>query len=56
MVKAADEVYAFVAREDLDRGEMTGTLHIAEKALDKRKPVKLYTEVNGNLIWAGENE
>jgi hypothetical protein len=52
----ADEVIAFITRAELDRGDMTGTLHVTERALDKKKPTKLYTEVDGHLVYAGAND
>jgi hypothetical protein len=52
LVKDADEVVAFFDPATLSDPN-TGTAHVVEKALDKKKPVRAYTTVNGGLVYVG---
>ena len=54
MAKDADSGICFISREDLEKKETGGTLHVCEKLLDQGKPVKMYTEDGGSLMWAAE--
>lgn len=57
LVQDADEVLAFITQKDMNLGDkMTGTLHVVEKALDQKKPVRLFTEVDGRLVYAAATE
>lgn len=55
MVEAATEVHGFLSLEDFEKvGRMTGTLHVVEMGLNKKRQTTLYTVVEGSLIAAGE--
>jgi len=56
LVRDADEVIAIVSRADLEAKRETGTLHVVEKALDQEKPVRMYTEVAGSLVYAAASQ
>ena len=57
LVNDADEVIAIVAREDLENNHReSGTLHVVEKALDQGKPTRLFTEVDGTLVYAAASQ
>lgn len=55
LVKDSDEVLAFFDPEQLDDPN-SGTAHVVEVGLNKHKPVRAYTIVEGSLIWVGETE
>jgi hypothetical protein len=54
LARDADSGIAFVSLPDLEAKKMTGTLHVVEKLLDQGKPVTMYTEMDGALVWAAE--
>ena len=56
LARDSDEVIAIVSRKDLDKGRDSGTLHLVEKALDQGKPTRLFTEVDGALVYAASSE
>lgn len=60
LVKDADEVLAFITQKDMEldveKDRLTGTLHIVEKGLDQKKKVRLFTEVDGRLVYAAATE
>jgi hypothetical protein len=56
LIRDADEVYAFLTLEEFEQGRLSGTYWLIEKALAAGKPVRAYTNVDGALVWAGENE
>lgn len=56
LVRDADEVIAIISRADLEARRTGGTLHVVEKALDQRKPTRLYTEEGGMLVGVAEND
>jgi len=56
LVRDADEVIAIVSRADLEAKRETGTLHVVEKALDQEKPVRMYTEIDGSLVYAAASQ
>lgn len=53
MVGQADEVVAFFDPDTLSDMN-TGTAHVVEKALDKKKRVRAFTLANGHIVFAGE--
>lgn len=53
MVEAADEVLLFFDPAQLDIAADTGTQHVAEVALTKRKPVRAWSAHDSQLIFAG---
>lgn len=53
LARDADEVIAFLASATL-RDVNTGTAHLIEKALDQRKKVRAFSEVDDHLVFAGE--
>jgi hypothetical protein len=55
MVAQADSVLGFVSPDSLSVEKISGTQHVLECGLTAKKPVKAYTEVNGQLVWAGES-
>lgn len=56
MVGAADQVLGFVSPDSLAVEKMSGTQHCLEIGLNRKIPVKAFTEVDGRLVWAGESE
>ena len=52
LVKDADEVIGIVSRNDFEARKLGGTLHVVEQALNQDKPTRLYTEVEGSLVFA----
>jgi len=56
LARDADEVIGIISRVDLESHRMTGTLHLIEKALDQQKPARLYTEVDGSLVYAAASQ
>ena len=57
LVHDADEVLAYVSPRDLEKHDrMTGTLHIVDKALDQKKPVRMFTEVDGRIVYAAASQ
>jgi hypothetical protein len=55
MVAQADSVLGFVSPDSLSVEKISGTQHILEVGLSRKIPVKAFTEVDGKLVWAGEN-
>lgn len=55
LVKDADEVLVFFDPDSLDN-QNTGTAHIAEKALDQKKPTRAYSVAGRSLVYAGSND
>ncbi len=53
LVHDADELVAFFDPATLDDMN-TGTAHLVEKGLDKRKKVRAYTVANDHIVFAGE--
>ena len=55
LVKDADEVLVFIDPNSL-HNQNTGTAHIAEKALDQKKPTKAWTVAANHLVYAGSSD
>lgn len=55
LVRDADEVLGFFDPATMHR-EDTGTAMVIEKALTAKKPTRVYTAVDGTLVWAGETD
>jgi hypothetical protein len=55
LARDADEVIALFASASL--ADMnTGTAHLVEKALDQKRPVRAFTEIDNQLVYAGATE
>jgi hypothetical protein len=55
MVRESDEVLVFIDPDSL-HNQNTGTAHIAEKALDQKKPTKAWTVAANHLVYAGSSD
>jgi len=57
LVRDADEVIAIVAHADLENSRHeSGTLHVVEKALDQGKPTRLFTDIDGAIVYAAASQ
>lgn len=54
LIEALDALVAFMDPETMD--QKTGTLMVVERAQSAGKPVRVYTEVDGQLVWAAETD
>lgn len=52
LAKDGDELLAFLDPDTISRAD-TGTAHVVEKMLDKKKPVQSWTVAHGKLVFAG---